>query len=64
MKGCLLCLEIRQDLVESIQKDSTKWQEFNIENLIVKHFWPMVSKNILSTHTKFYYFFIFHFRIH
>lgn len=44
MNGCLLCLEITQDLVESIKKDSIKWQELNIENLIVKHFWPMVNK--------------------
>lgn len=43
MKGCLLCLEICQDLIGSIQVNSMQWQEFGIRNLIEKHFWPMVS---------------------
>ncbi|XP_037824139.1 zinc finger protein 208-like [Lucilia sericata] len=46
MKGCLLCLEIRQDLVGCIQVDSIKWQELNVQNLIEKHFWPMEAIQI------------------
>ncbi|TMW43970.1 hypothetical protein DOY81_010952 [Sarcophaga bullata] len=41
MKGCLLCLEICQDLVAGIQVNSMQWQELGIQNLIEKHFWPM-----------------------
>lgn len=42
MKDCLLCLKIRQELVGSIEVNSSKWQELNVQNVIEKHFWAMV----------------------
>lgn len=43
MEGCLLCLEISKDILDSIPINSEEWQAYDIGKLIVKHLWPIVS---------------------
>ncbi|XP_065368122.1 transcription factor grauzone-like [Calliphora vicina] len=41
MDSCLLCLEFNKGLQNSIETNSTRWQELNITKLLEKHFWPL-----------------------
>ena len=43
MESCILCLEINKSFVDSIATNSKKWQEYQVAELIEKHFWPLVN---------------------
>ncbi|TMW41174.1 hypothetical protein DOY81_013744 [Sarcophaga bullata] len=43
MESCILCLEINKNFVDSITTNSEKWQEYQVAELIEKHFWPLNS---------------------
>ncbi|TMW39183.1 hypothetical protein DOY81_015737, partial [Sarcophaga bullata] len=43
MDSCILCLEINKHFVDSIKINSGEWQEYQVAELIEKHFWPLDS---------------------
>lgn len=43
MDECLLCLEVFKGFEGGIKVNSTQWQDLNIQNLIEKHLWCIVS---------------------
>ena len=43
MESCLLCLEVNENLVDSIKTNSAQWMEYQIAELIEKYFWPLVN---------------------
>lgn len=44
MEMCLLCLEVEKVLGSNIKVDSIQWQTENIQFLIEKYLWSIVSK--------------------
>ncbi|XP_061402526.1 transcription factor grauzone-like [Musca vetustissima] len=47
MDMCLLCLELKPDLIDGIKVTSQQWHDENIEAILEKHFWCL--KSITST---------------
>lgn len=51
---CILCLENNKDLGKIIRVDSIKWQKENVQSIIEKYLWPIVSKTIFLQIKQFY----------